>query len=370
MKKGKEIKKVKKNQKGKILVAMSGGVDSSVAAQLLKNQGYQVAGVFLHFWQDPATPSRENSCCSLSSFLDAQAVATQIGIPLYTFNFSDIFKKTVVDNFLQEYAAGRTPNPCVVCNKQVKMGHLLKQARDLGFDYVATGHYVRLKKVGSEIQLFQARDQQKDQSYFLYTFNQEELQHLKFPLGIYTKTTVRQLAKKFAFKVATKTESQDLCFVANSYHDFLKRYLALRGGEIRLLDTDQKIGEHQGLALYTIGQRRGLISGTGPYYVAKFDRARNILYVVQKLNQEALHHRQLLAQEVTFLSGRPLAQTLKCQAMIRYGHQTADCLLTLQNKKDYLVKFSTAQRAISPGQSVVFYQGKRLLGGGIIAKVL
>jgi len=351
----------------KVLVAMSGGVDSSVAAQLLKNQGYDVSGVFLHFWRDPlAGQTRENSCCSLAAFLDAQSVAKKIGIPLYTFNFSDSFKTEVVDNFLSEYSLGRTPNPCIVCNKQVKIGKLLKQARALGFDYVATGHYLKIKKVGEEMQLFKARDKKKDQSYFLYTFSPAELKSLLFPLGTYTKTQVRAQAEKFKLKVAAKPESQDICFVSGSHNDFLKRYLTLQSGDIRLLSTNKKIGEHQGLPLYTIGQRRGLVDGTGPYYVAKLDYPKNILYVVKKLDEKLLYNTDLVAQKVSWLNNKVPQKTFKCQAVIRYGHQAQDCLVSLKNKKDYLVKFSKPQRAISSGQSIVFYKGERVLGGGLI----
>ncbi len=354
----------------KVLVAMSGGVDSSVAAQLLKNKNYEVAGVFLHFWRDPlAGAARENSCCSIASFLDAQATAQKIGIPLYTFNFSEAFKTTVVDNFLSEYQSGRTPNPCVVCNKQIKIGLLLKQAKSLGFDYIATGHYAKLKSVRGETQLFRARDKKKDQSYFLYTFSSQELKSILFPIGAYTKPQVRKLAEKFGLKVASKPESQDICFVSGSHNNFLKRYLSLKSGDIRLLDNDKKIGEHQGLALYTIGQRRGLVDGTGPYYVAKFDYSRNILYVVKKLDEQALYKKELIAQKINWLNGSAPDKSLKCQAVIRYGHQPENCSLSLLTKNKYLVKFSSPQRAISPGQSIVFYDQERVLGGGIIASL-
>ena len=347
---------------------MSGGVDSSVAAQLLKNQGYDVSGVFLHFWKDEAIgPKAENRCCSLQSLLDAKAVADTIGIPIYTFNFSSPFKKAVVDNFLSEYAAGRTPNPCVVCNKRIKLGLLLKHARALGFDYVASGHYLDIRKVGSEYRLFKAKDDNKDQSYFLYTFTPDELKHLMFPLGRYTKPQVRQLASKFKLSVAAKPESQDICFLSGSHNDFLKRYLKLAPGDIRLLETGEKIGEHQGLPLYTIGQRRGLVGGTGPYYVAKFDYKKNILYVVKNWNENILYEKGLIAKKVNWLSGRLPKKSFRCSAVIRYGHPAVACTVMPKGKADYLVAFLKPQRAVTPGQSVVFYDKKRVLGGGIIA---
>lgn len=347
---------------------MSGGVDSSVAAQLLKNQGYEVAGVFLHFWKDSAGGvQRENSCCSLASWLDAQAVAKKIGIPLYTFNFSDPFKVAVVDNFLREYSSGRTPNPCVVCNKRVKIGLLLKRARVLGFDYVATGHYLKIKSVGREIQLFKATDKKKDQSYFLYTFTPAELKYLMFPLGAYTKAKVRVLAEKFQLKVAAKPESQDICFVAGSHNDFLKRHLDLKPGDIRLISDNKKIGEHQGLALYTIGQRRGLVNGGGPYYVAKLDHQKNILYVVKNWDEKNLYQNKLIAKKVNWLSGQAPRRALKCRAVIRYGHQAELCVVSSKDKNNYVVEFYRPQRVITSGQSVVFYDGERLLGGGTIS---
>jgi tRNA-specific 2-thiouridylase len=359
---------IKGKSKGKVLVAMSGGVDSSVAAQLLKDQGYDVSGVFLHFWKDESAGAKsENRCCSLESLLDAKAVAGRIGIPLYTFNFSEPFKKAVVDNFLSEYGAGRTPNPCVVCNRKIKIGLLLKHARALGYDYVATGHYLNIKKVGREYQLFKAKDKNKDQTYFLYTFGQEELKHLLFPLGGYVKPNVRKLATKFKLTVAGKPESQDICFLSGDHNNFLKKYLDLKPGEIRILETGEKIGEHLGLPLYTIGQRRGLVGGTGPYYVAKFDYKKNILYVVKEWNQDILYQPGLIAKKVNWLSDKAPKKTLECEAVIRYGHKAVKCTVTSKNKTDYIVTFKQKQRAVTPGQSVVFYNKKQVLGGGIIA---
>lgn len=360
-------KKTISKKKGKVLVAMSGGVDSSVAAQLLKNQGYDVAGVFLHFWKDESAGNKhENRCCSLESLMDAKLVAAKIGMPLYTFNFSEPFKKAVVDNFLSEYEAGRTPNPCVVCNRKIKIGLLLKHARALGYDYVATGHYLSLKKVGREIQLFKAKDKNKDQSYFLYTFKPDELKHLLFPLGSYIKPQVRKLAAKFKLVVAGKAESQDICFLSGDHNNFLKKYLDLKPGDIRILETGEKIGEHLGLPLYTIGQRRGLVGGTGPYYVAKFDYKKNILYVVKNWNENILYEKSLIAKNVNWLSGRAAKRPFECEAVIRYGHKAVKCTVMPKNKTDYSVEFKAPQRAVTPGQSIVFYNKKQVLGGGII----
>lgn len=346
---------------------MSGGVDSSVAAQLLKNQGHEVAGVFLHFWKDESAGAKaENRCCSLESLLDAKAVAAKIGIPLYTFNFSEPFKKAVVDNFLSEYGAGRTPNPCVVCNREIKIGRLLKQARALGFDYVATGHYLKLEKWGRELKMFKAKDKNKDQSYFLYTFKPEELKHLLFPLGGYTKPQVRRLAEKFGLEVAGKPESQDICFLSGPHNNFLKKYLDLRPGEIRILGSAEKIGQHEGLPLYTIGQRRGLLGGTGPYYVARFDYRKNILYVVKNWNESVLYRSDLKVKKLNWLSGWAPQGPFNCSAVIRYGHPAVLCSLSPCGRNRYQVKFRKPQRAVTPGQSVVFYQRQQVLGGGII----
>lgn len=355
-------------KKIKIMMAMSGGVDSSVAAQLLKNQGYDVTGIFLNFWKDEKMGAKaENKCCSLESLLDAKAVANKIGIPFHSFNFAKEFKESVVDNFLEEYAAGRTPNPCVRCNKTIKIGLLLDYARNLGFDYVATGHYLKIKDVAGERRVYRAKDTKKDQSYFLYTFNQKQLKHLMFPLGAYDKPKVRELAKKYGLITAAKPESQDICFLAGPHNDFLKRYLELKPGPIRLLDTGEEIALHQGLPLYTIGQRRGIeIGGNGPYYVAKMDYETNTLFVVRQWNEEVLFAPGLTCLDINWLSSAP-ELPLKCQAVIRYGHAAVDCVINPGEQKNELaVKFKEPQRAVTAGQSVVFYDKNRVLGGGII----
>lgn len=357
-----------KKRNKKVLVAMSGGVDSSVAAQLLVDQGYEVAGVFLHFWKDDqAGPRAENTCCSLESLADAKNVAARIGIPLYTFDFSQPFKKAVVDNFLDEYAGGRTPNPCVVCNREIKIGRLLKYAEKLGFDYVATGHYLKINKYKGEYRLLRAADDNKDQSYFLYTFTQKELSHLLFPLGKYTKPQVRKLAAKYKLGVESKGESQDICFLSGPHNNFLKRHLKLTPGPIKILETKEEIGKHQGLPLYTIGQRRGIeIGGTGPYYVADYDYKKNILYVVKNWNENILYKDTLIAKQLNWLTTDPPQLPLKCEAVIRYGHAAVKCVVSLKSKGKYLVNFKETQRAITPGQSIVFYNKNRVLGGGII----
>lgn len=362
-----------KNKKLKIAVAMSGGVDSSVAAKLLKNQGHEVIGIFLHFWHENRGLSiAENKCCSTEALLDARRVADKIGIRLYALNFAGEFKRQVVDNFLTEYSRGRTPNPCVRCNKLVKLGYLIKQAKKLGFDQVASGHYALIKKAkkqksqNSIYKLYKANDKNKDQSYFLYTFKQNELKHLLFPLGNYTKPEVRAMAKKFKLLVAEKKESQEICFIAERDHnDFLKRHLKLKSGKIKTF-VGKVLGNHGGLPLYTIGQRKGIeIGGTGPYYVAKMDYKKNILYVVDDNQDSRIFKSGLIAKNVNWIAVRPRLP-LKCQAVIRYRHQPVKCIVK-KSGVNYDVKFKDPQRAVTPGQSVVFYSGKQVLGGGIIS---
>lgn len=356
-------------KKIKILMAMSGGVDSSVAAQLLKNQGYDVTGIFLHFWKDEKLGAKaENKCCSLESLLDAKSVANKIGIPLHTFNFAKEFKSAVVDNFLEEYAAGRTPNPCVRCNKKIKLGLLLEYAKELGFDYVATGHYLKIKDYQGERRLYKAKDLKKDQTYFLYTFNQKQLKHLMFPLGAYDKPQVRKLAEQYGLVTASKPESQDICFLSGPHNDFLKRYLNLKPGPIKLLDSGQEIATHQGLPLYTIGQRRGIeVGGNGPYYVAKIDYTTNTLFVVRQWNEDILFADSLICENYNWLSAQKPKYPLNCQAVIRYGHTPVACVVNLGKKKTELrVNFKKPQRAVTSGQSVVFYDKNRVLGGGLI----
>ena len=356
-----------KKSKGRVLIAMSGGVDSSVAACLLKDAGYEVAGAFLHFWKDESAGHKhENRCCSLESLLDAKAVAAKIGIPLYTFDYSQSFKEAVVDYFLSEYAAGRTPNPCVMCNKKIKIGRLLEQARALGYDYLATGHYLSITKEKGEMALYKAKDKNKDQSYFLYTFTPDELKHLLFPLGGYKKPRVRKLAEKYGLAIASKPESQDICFLSGDHNQFLKKYLKLIPGNIISAETGEKIGEHAGLPLYTIGQRRGLVGGIGPFYVSSFDYEKNILYVVKEWNQTSLYRKTFEVENVNWLSKKKPKAPFKCQVVIRYGHKSVNCEVIPNKNNLCVVKFTRPQRAVTPGQSAVFYDKEKVLGGGII----
>lgn len=343
-------------KKKKVLVAMSGGVDSSVAAYLLKKKGYNVSAVFLKFWKE--TENTENSCCSLESFSEAKKVASTLNIPIFTLNFSDIFKKEVVDYFLTTYQKGATPNPCVVCNKKVKLGLLLKQAKALGYDYLASGHYAKI--IGNK--LYKAKDDTKDQSYFLYTLSEQELKHLLFPLASLNKTEVRLIAKEASLVNYSKSDSQDICFISGDHNDFLKRHLKLKKGPIINQATKKVIGEHKGLPLYTIGQRKGLeIGGSGPYYVYNLDFKNNILWVLNNWNDGLLYSKKFKLKKIHLINSG-INLPIKCQAVIRYGHQGIKALVD----KGGEVTLTENTRAITKGQSAVFYINRRVIGGGVI----
>ena len=354
----------------KVIMAMSGGIDSSVAAALLKRAGFDVVGVFMKFWP------KEGRCCSSESEKRAQRVAKKLGIPFYVFNFEKEFKKKVVDYFVKEYKLGRTPNPCVVCNKEIKFGLLLKKALSLKADYVATGHYVRRR--GNK--LLKGKDKNKDQSYFLWQLDQKILGKILFPVGDYTKTEVKSLAKKFKLPVLDIPESQEICFVQTTINDFLKKHFKSKPGKI--LNTEGKVvGEHEGLWFYTIGQRKGIKLPNGPFYVLDKNIKKNALIVTQK--ERDLYKKELIVKNVNWISGKTPKFPLKTMAKIRYRHKLASAVVdpvrdskskkktrnkNISNGVDRnKVIFTKPQRAITAGQSVVFYKGQKLLGGGIIS---
>lgn len=339
---------------------MSGGIDSSVAATLLKRVGFDVIGVFMKFWAEQdkdGLTCAGNRCCTPESERRARAVAAKLGIPFYVFNFEKEFKKRVVDYFLKEEKAGLTPNPCVACNKEIKFGLLLKKVLSLEADYIATGHYARLRQG----KLYKGKDKEKDQSYFLWQLNQRILKKILFPVGDYTKTEVRKLAKKFKLPVLDIPESQEICFIQTTINDFLKKHLKLKPG--RIVDPKGKIiGKHQGLHFYTIGQRKGIELPKGPFYVLDKDLKRNLLIVTQ--NEKDLYKKELIAKNVNWIESPKLP--LKVMAKIRYRHKPASTVISRQKNNRIKVVFAKPQRAITPGQSVVFYQGQEVLGGGII----
>jgi tRNA-uridine 2-sulfurtransferase len=356
------------NKAKKVLMAISGGVDSAVASKILLDQGYDLNAIFLNFWEDNKSNS-ENKACSLKAQQDAEDVCRKLSIPFYTMDLSMKFKNKVVDNFLKEYSEGKTPNPCVVCNREIKIGGLLKYAESMDFDYLATGHYAQIVEEGDSFKMLKAKDKTKDQSYFLYTLKQEQLSKILFPLGSIEKTEVRKIAKKYNLGVSNKADSQEICFIPGKRHnDFLKKYLKLKKGKIVLWSSGETLGEHQGLALYTIGQRRGIeIGGTGPYYVAKFDRNKNILYVVKNFDDPLLYQSEMEIKNLNWTNINKLSFPLRINVVIRYQHKAVNCLLNYDSKKNTAkVIFEKKQRAVTSGQSAVFYKGEELLGGGII----
>lgn len=362
-------------KKKKVIIAMSGGVDSSVAAAILKKQGHDVVGIFMKFWVEDGLRQTQaiNKCCSFEAYNDARRVAQRLGIPLYTMNLKMSFKKWVVDYFLKEYQAGRTPNPCVECNRFIKFGELLRKAKAMGAEYVATGHYARIQKIKSQkpktkninYKLLKGVDKQKDQSYFLYTLTQDKLKHILFPVGNYKKSQVRQMAKKWNLPVHAKKDSQEVCFIGNSLKNFLKKYLKIKGGKIVEIESGKVLGKHDGLPFYTVGQRKGMHLGAGPWYVVKIDVKKNTLFVSH--DEKKLLSKELLVEKVNWISGKEPKSPLRVKARIRYKHKEALCALRRgKYKNTYKVIFHKPQRAVTPGQSVVFYRGEEVLGGGII----
>ncbi len=345
-----------------VVVAMSGGVDSSVAAALLVEQGYEVSGVMMHLWAE-----EENRCCAPGAVEDARRIAEQLKIPFHLVDYESEFKKCVVDYFVTEYSQGRTPNPCLACNRHIRFGRLLGHAREMGADLMATGHYARVDREGDRYRLRMGADPQKDQSYVLYMLGQEELQRVLFPVGDSTKVEVRETARQLGLPVAEKDESMEICFVTDDdYRRFLREQApeAVRRGPI-LDSAGNEIGQHEGLPFYTIGQRKGLgIAAPEALYVKRLDIARNALVVG---SARELGRRSLLAGQVHYVDGKPPDGPLRVQAKIRYKARFADATWTPVNGGGAQVDFDAPLRDISPGQAVVAYQGDVVLGGGIIS---
>ncbi len=349
----------------RVVVAMSGGVDSSMAAVLLLEQGYEVIGIMLRLWAE-AGPAA-NRCCTPDAVSDARRVADTLGIPFYVRDYKELFKATVVDYFTQTYARSLTPNPCLICNRQIRFGQLLDEALALGADYLATGHYARVRQAeGGDYQLLKGVDADKDQSYVLHRLGQAQLAHTLFPVGGYSKLEIREMAQARNLPVFDRADSQDLCFLGNGdYREFLSRHApgAARPGPI--LDSSGRIlGEHQGLPYYTIGQRKGLgIAALQPLYVLALEPARNALIVG---TVEELGRRELTAADVTYISGRPPGAPLHVTAKIRYKAREVRATLSPLPDNRAHVRFEEPLRDITPGQSVVFYQADVVLGGGVI----
>jgi tRNA-uridine 2-sulfurtransferase len=349
----------------KVIVAMSGGVDSSVAAALLKEQGYEVMGMMLRLWSEPGKED-SNRCCTPDSMAQARRVAAKLDIPFYVVDAKDVFQKTVVQYFLDGYARGETPNPCLVCNRQIRWTFLLDHALALGADFMATGHYVRIQRTDSGSQLLRAVDKNKDQSYVLHVLTQDKLARALFPVGDYPKPEIRQIAERYGLPTASRKDSQDLCFLAGEdYRSFLQRNASamLQPGRI-VTREGRPIGEHNGLANYTIGQRKGLgIASPIPLYVLGKDAITNTLVVG---TQEELGALELTARDVNWVSGETPPEAFRAEVKIRYTAKEAWAWVMPIDGGQVKVEFDAPQRDITAGQAAVFYQDDLMLGGGII----
>lgn len=359
-----------KNSSIKVIVGMSGGVDSSVSAYLLQQQGYDVVGLFMKNWEED---DNEEYCSAASDLADAQAVCDKLGIKLLTINFAAEYWDNVFEHFLAEYRAGRTPNPDILCNKEIKFKAFLEYAaEDLGADYIATGHYVRKREQNGKVELLRGIDSNKDQSYFLYTLSESQISKSLFPVGELEKPQVRDIAKQLGLVTAGKKDSTGICFIGErKFRDFLARYLPAQSGLIRTVDGDV-IGEHQGLMYHTLGQRKGLGIGglknadETPWYVVDKDLKHNELIVAQGHDHPALYCGGLIAGQLCWVDRKPLTKPLKCTVKTRYRQQDIPCQVNPVTDELIEVIFDYPVAAVTPGQSAVFYMNEVCLGGGII----
>ena len=357
-------------EKKKVIVGMSGGVDSSVAAWLLKEQGYDVIGVTMQIWQDEDLQVMEENagCCGLSAVDDARAVAAKIGIPYYVMNFKKEFKAYVMDDFVREYCCGRTPNPCIRCNRYVKWEALLNRCLSLGADYIATGHYAQVVRLSNGRYALKAAPSSKDQTYALYNLTQEQLSHTLMPVGAYTKDEIREIASNIGLKVAAKPDSQDICFIPDgNYARFLESYTGQKAPEGDFVDIKGNvIGRHQGITHYTIGQRKGLGLAMGhPVFVTEVRPETNEVVIGENSD---VFSRGLIANNLNFMSVCPPQKKVPVRlfAKVRYAHKGAWCTLEMQEDNSARCIFDEPVRAITPGQAVVFYDGDVVAGGGVI----
>lgn len=354
----------------RVVLGMSGGVDSSVAAHLLKEQGYEVIGITMQVWQENEEyTEREGGCCSLSSVHDARMVADRIGIPFYVMNFKEVFKEKVIDYFIEDYLEGVTPNPCVACNRFIKFDELLRRAEGLGADYVATGHYAKIYEEDGRFVLEKAEDDHKDQTYALYNLTQEQLGKTLMPCGEYTKDKIREIANDLDLIVANKKDSQDICFVEDGNHgNFVYSMVPEKKNPGNFVDkTGKVLGTHKGIAYYTIGQRKGLGLALGtPVFVMGIDKEKN--EVIIGTDQDLMND-TLIIDEVNLIMVDQLTEPVELTGKIRYAAKPAAC--TLYPMEDGRIKavFKDKQRAITKGQSAVFYDELKVFGGGIIREI-
>ena len=356
------------NSQLKVIVGMSGGVDSSVSAYLLQQQGYQVEGLFMKNWEEDDT---DEYCSAAEDLRDAQAVCDKLGIELHTINFAAEYWDNVFEHFLAEYKAGRTPNPDILCNKEIKFKAFLEfAAEDLGADYIATGHYVR-RSFEDQPKMLRGLDGNKDQSYFLYTLSAQQVAKSLFPVGELEKPEVRRIAEQLELVTAKKKDSTGICFIGErKFTDFLAQYLPAQPGAIESVDG-KAIGEHQGLMYHTLGQRKGLGIGglkntsDDPWYVVDKDMERNVLIVAQG-DHPRLYSRGLIARQLHWVNRTPITDAVRCTVKTRYRQTDVPCLIEPLDDDTIKVTFDTPQAAVTPGQSAVFYDGEVCLGGGII----
>ena len=358
----------------KVIVGMSGGVDSSVSAYILKQQGYQVEGLFMKNWEED---DNDEYCAAAEDLADAQAVADKLGIELHTINFAAEYWDNVFEYFLAEYKAGRTPNPDIMCNKEIKFKAFLEfAAEDLGADYIATGHYVRRRQVNGHWQMLRGADGNKDQSYFLYTLGEEHVAKTLFPIGEIPKPQVREIAAEQGLITHDKKDSTGICFIGErKFKDFLAQFLPAQPGVIESAEGET-IGEHEGLMYHTLGQRKGLHiggmkdHGDEPWYVVDKDVARNVLIVGQGADHPRLYSEGLVAGQLHWVARDTLTEPLRCAVKTRYRQQDIPCTVTPMDNGEIKVVFDEPQKAVTPGQSAVFYLDDVCLGGGIIERYL